>query len=59
MDNLFIYFVFGMIVIAIFWFIGTSNRLKRYRVVIDESKRNVVISGAQIFRAIFESPGSN
>lgn len=28
MDNLFIYFVFGMIVFAIFWLIGTSNRLK-------------------------------
>ena len=54
MDNLFIYFVFGMIVIAIFWFIGTSNRLKRYRIVIDESKRNVDIALAKRYDTISE-----
>lgn len=54
MDNLFIYFVFGMIVLAIFWFIGTSNRLKRYRIVIDESKRNVDIALAKRYDTISE-----
>ncbi len=54
MDNLFIYFVFGMIVFAIFWLIGTSNRLKRYRIVIDESKRNVDIALAKRYDTISE-----
>lgn len=54
MDNLFIYFVFGVIVFAIFWFIGTSNRLKRYRIVIDESKRNVDIALAKRYDTISE-----
>lgn len=56
MDTLNIIFIpFLIIVIFILiWFIRTSNRLNRYRVIIDESKRNVDIALAKRYDTISE-----
>ncbi len=34
----------AVLVVAIGWFIGTLNRLRKYRVIIEESQKNVDIA---------------
>ncbi len=43
-----------LLVVVVGWFIGLANRLARYRVVIDESKRNVDIALAKRYDTISE-----
>lgn len=54
MENLFIYILLPLIAIVLIWYISASNRLKRYRVVIDESKRNVDIALTKRYDTISE-----
>lgn len=42
----------AVLVVAIGWFIGTLNRLKKYRVIINESQKNVDIALAKRYDTI-------
>ena len=42
----------AVLVVAIGWFIGTLNRLRKYRVIIEESQKNVDIALAKRYDTI-------